>query len=265
VFELLAGLFPGEFASVRFDSRCLRSLSRSSLCDLLGTATAAADLAVDRANKTVRVSGADEDVLRYLETLNTAKREFEERRALVSVERSIVGALMGKRGAKLTALAEETGTNIQFDRDSYSLHVEAKGKDALAGALDRVQEVLAELEREYWEQALNEAHVGPFLGKGGASIKQLRTDTGASIDLQPNSRVVVVTGTEAQVADARNRILEFVAEQELSNFSCEVRVPEAALPAVVGSKGATIRDLQEKSGCHIDVNRGRGVAIMKGK
>jgi len=265
VFEMLVLLFPAEFAVVNFDSKCLRSLSHTNMCDLLGTPTASADFTVDRVGKAVRVSGCDEDVLQYLEALNAAKREFEDRRGLVNVDSAIMGALTGKRGAKLASLAAETETNIQLDRDSSSLYVEAKDKEALAGALTRVRDELAQLERVYWEHAINEAHIGAFMGKSGAHIKQLRADSGASVDVPGNSRVVVVTGEESQVSDAKARVLVFVAEQELKNYSCEVRVPDAALPVVVGAKGGVIRDLQEKSGAHIDVNRARGVALMKGK
>ncbi len=52
---------------------------------------------------------------------------------------------------------------------------------------------------------------------------------------------------------------------EMTDYSCEVSIPDdGAYPLLVGIKGSIIRELEEKSGCRIEFNRVKRVAVLRG-
>lgn len=263
LFSRLQDAFKGEIVSIDMPPACLGGVSRYSLAKEVGD-DLSVTVEIDRVNGTVRLCGEEADVSRFVQTLNAKKEEFSGRHTVVAVETSVAGALVAKRGAHLTALAETTGCNIMFNRDSCSLSVEAESPQQLESALKHIQERLEEMRTEHWEHQLEQIFLGRLLGKGGSNIKQLRADSGASIDMQADSRLVTVSGSKEAVEKAKLLILNQLEEFEARDYSVDMRVPEAALPALIGPKGATIRSLEEKSEAKIDVNRGKKLVTLRG-
>lgn len=74
-----------------------------------------------------------------------------------------------------------------------------------------------------------------------------------------------MSGEADEVAAVKARIEDFLITERRNSFVLEVSVPSAAFPIVIGSKGATIRELQQNSGCRLDLDRNRLMAILKGR
>lgn len=112
-------------------------------------------------------------------------------------------------------------------------------------------------------------HVGRVIGKAGASIRVMQNLSGAHIDVpqqcEPGTRIrkVKIIGKKSQLDYCRSLILQkcnpeaaeeaIVLPTDGSATSKIVHVPNDMVGKIIGKGGATIRQLQDLSGAHVDV------------
>lgn len=263
LFSRLQLEFPFNYQQVNFEPKCLTSLTYIAIQEIR-EATRGVNLSFDYSESCVRVWGSEDEVFNCVDYLNQKKFDFEDRHAVVHVDEGIVGALLAKKASKLLSLGEETNTNVQFDRDLLCLCIEGETRQIVDVAVVAINKRLDDFAKEYWEYEMFSSYIGAFLGKGGSNIKNLRAETGAFIDMQPDTRMLTVSGSADAVSAARTRILDMFADFEAKDYSCEVDIPDEALPLVVGTKGAAIRSIEDKSGARIDINRSKHNALLRG-
>eukprot|EP00698_Gefionella_okellyi_P022090 TRINITY_DN7274_c0_g5_i1.p1 TRINITY_DN7274_c0_g5~~TRINITY_DN7274_c0_g5_i1.p1 ORF type:complete len:442 (-),score=142.58 TRINITY_DN7274_c0_g5_i1:36-1361(-) len=112
--------------------------------------------------------------------------------------------------------------------------------------------------------------VGLVIGRGGEKIKELQEKSGASIQIQKDSEIdsasefrpLTVAGTREQTDMAKALILALVRETQaagkLPQFggqATDIWVPQSYVGTVIGRGGETIRQLQQDSGAHIQVDK----------
>jgi GTPase Era involved in 16S rRNA processing len=62
------------------------------------------------------------------------------------------------------------------------------------------------------------------------------------------------------------QVKQFLKEEDDRNYKLEIPIPSnAAFPVIIGPKGATVRDIQEMSGCKMDLNRDKRVVVLRGR
>ena len=164
---------------------------------------------------------------------------------------------------KLPAVIGSGGATIKFITASSGAHVEAGrgGKSAvvLSGTRDQVAKAKAlvlaamngvDVAAESTETIELGARGVPLLiGKGGATIKELQAKCGARIDVPRGGTACTVSGSADDVARAVatvKALLEDNGHGETLDLDCHVGV-------LLGKAGATIRKIQEVSGCRVDV------------
>lgn len=157
------------------------------------------------------------------------------------------GTIIGKGGANIKSIREQSECNLSIG-------------DMAPGAVERVANItgtvtainkavdlcmtmleedpqaatgLADPEAERsLKVILSNNQVGRVIGKGGTTIKQIRTDTGASIRMDPegpsDDRVVTIGGTKVAIVAAQLNILQIVVAMG----------PESGPPAKRASVGA---------------------------
>lgn len=112
-------------------------------------------------------------------------------------------------------------------------------------------------------------HVGRVIGKSGASIRYMQNLSHAHIDVpqqcEPGTtyRKVKMTGQRKEVDYCRQLILQkcspdsadapIVLPEDGSATSRTIQVPNDMVGKIIGKGGATIRQLQDLSGAHVDV------------
>lgn len=112
-------------------------------------------------------------------------------------------------------------------------------------------------------------HVGRVIGKSGASIRVMQNLSGAHIDVPQqceegtNYRKVKMSGKQFQLDYCRQLIDQkcnpesadapIVLPSDGSATSRTVQVPNDMVGKIIGKGGATIRQLQDLSGAHVDV------------
>eukprot|EP00474_Spongospora_subterranea_P000617 CRZ01075.1 hypothetical protein [Spongospora subterranea] len=123
--------------------------------------------------------------------------------------------------------------------------------------------------------------VGQIIGRGGDTIKMLQTKTGAFIqvsresDPSSNMKTVTLEGTASQIEHAEDEIMKILHENEQRDqirggsslgggaglgFSSDniteiIRIPHDAVGLLIGKGGLTIKQLQMRTGCNIQVQR----------
>jgi len=116
--------------------------------------------------------------------------------------------------------------------------------------------------------------VGRIIGKGGATIRSIENISGAHIDIPPEcapgttDRMITITGTAAQIAYCKAIVQQKVDGGGESTIPLPaegqgdptnpvstkiVQCPNDHVGRIIGKGGATIRQMQELSGAHIDV------------
>jgi RNA-binding protein Nova len=116
---------------------------------------------------------------------------------------------------------------------------------------------------------LSGASAGSIIGKGGATITEFETQSGARIQLSKpketfpgtGDRILLVTGTINAILTALHLLLSKLLAEESAggapaggSTTVKVVVPNAACGAVLGKEGATIRSYTEDSGAVIKVS-----------
>jgi len=123
------------------------------------------------------------------------------------------------------------------------------------------------------------AYVGLIIGRGGDSLRRIENDTGARVQFVPDEtktakyRLCNITGTSSQVRAARRALQHLIDEHRALRASqgkvpssgstkvipgpgeqtSQILVPDMTVGLVIGRGGDTIRELQDKSRCHINI------------
>ncbi|KAI9804614.1 MAG: hypothetical protein M1833_006688 [Piccolia ochrophora] len=126
--------------------------------------------------------------------------------------------------------------------------------------------------------------VGLIIGRQGENLRRVETDTGARVqfvtgpDVNGPSRGCKITGTRQARNDAKAEIYRIVdengrpgaaaqfdrgapapqvAQQQAplreGEDNMQIMVPDRTVGLIIGRGGETIRDLQERSGCHVNI------------
>ena len=122
--------------------------------------------------------------------------------------------------------------------------------------------------------------VGRIIGKRGATIKQLRERSGATIEVAKDDNgvgTVTISGVPAAVRAAREEISELTREDvpievqhTLSRMLDEmivITVPANRVGKLIGSRGAVIQGLRQQTGATIDLQKdanGSATCMLKG-
>lgn len=125
-----------------------------------------------------------------------------------------VGAILGKGGSKISAIQEQSGANVDIQANGDECEVSITGTNAQVAAAKRlVLKACAESKApppvppgEVREQVPvpNESR-GAVVGRGGATISSIQSETGARLDLIDGSDgmgACVITGKQVSVDEA---------------------------------------------------------------
>jgi len=111
--------------------------------------------------------------------------------------------------------------------------------------------------------------VGGIIGKGGANVTRVREESGASVSIlkaesrNVQERIMIIRGTVAQVSKAANHLTQLTLDarprdkkdsEKDPQTSFTILVHRAAVGAVIGKGGATIRETQQDTGTRIQVS-----------
>lgn len=145
-----------------------------------------------------------------------ASEMMDEKTEVISVENSSVGLIIGRQGENLKRVEQASGARVQFMSDDKSSPFR---KCKITGNQRQRQDAIADIYKTVEENPKrhannNQARAEPQRGGGGENN-------------QPPLR-----------------------EGERSS---QILVPDKTVGLIIGRRGETIQDLQERSGCHINI------------
>ncbi len=194
-------------------------------------------------------------------------KEWESMNEFVEVDEWGVSAIIGKGGEVISKLREESGARIDMDARPEG---GKKGKVRISGgdeerkkALEMVNELLEKAKDESRFVDLPAGSLGTFIGRKGAGIKSMQEATGCSFEMVGDGvRIKAGEGEECRVEMGEKAVEEWVIDWKKKNFSIEMDVDAAYLGIVIGSKGETIRKVEEEcGGVRVEVGKGEETKV----
>jgi hypothetical protein len=192
-------------------------------------------------------------------------------------------AVVGKGGASIRAIEAASGARLQLVRDGGSTTLRLRGNaGAVAAARALVGEVVADVTSPLLLE-LDPADVARVLGQGGASIRQIEAETGATLRVEGGgasrgggSR----SGEGAAVAPPRVAVRGSAIQREVAAALLQAmwagnkRVPfptdpRTGLPCsaglIIGKGGETIKGIQVASGgARVDLEEASHAVWLRG-
>ncbi|XP_058684786.1 tudor and KH domain-containing protein-like isoform X2 [Poecile atricapillus] len=104
-----------------------------------------------------------------------------------------------------------------------------------------------------------------LIGRRGATINQLRQETGAQIDVEEEEEeeggqsLVQISGSPGQVCRARAAVLRIVADS--APVAEQLRVPQHAVGRIIGRGGETVRGICRSSGARVECGQEPGASL----
>jgi polyribonucleotide nucleotidyltransferase len=123
-----------------------------------------------------------------------------------------VPIIIGRGGSNIKRLIAESGAQVDLDRSSRRVTVRGR-KAQVAKAVAMLDELVGEAGEEE-EIPVPARQLGLIIGRGGATIRQLQADSGATIDVRKDVNSVKVRGSAAQVEKATGLIRELLSGAE---------------------------------------------------
>ena len=160
--------------------------------------------------------------------------EFDVDEHTREVPERMVGIIIGKGGSNIKRLQQESGATIELRRDGSRM-LSVRGRKAQVEAAIRLLDDLG-VEQEV---PVAPKQIPLIIGRGGATIRQLSADSGATIDVSKEDGVVRMRGSQAQVDDAVRRVNELLAEQSGGGGGAGAGAAAAGGPPP-GLKGAAV-------------------------
>ena len=109
------------------------------------------------------------------------------------------------------------------------------------------------------EVRIPQNHAGLVIGRGGQNIKEIQTRSNTRIHFKDELateeyRFMSISGLPDDVKLAEILIHQIIANQPTTE-SFEMYIPAIYIGPIIGRNGESIRSLQDRSGCRIDIER----------
>ncbi len=191
-----------------------------------------------------------------LEALLASKQE----RTIVMPDASALGDFVGKGGAAIKSLKEETNVEVEILKAEGAILLVGT-PEAMAIAADRVADFFAKYAKEHASVQVDKSQLPAFIGKGGSGLKALEAETGTTIRVS-NDGEVTISGAEAAVIAARARI---ITQCKLDKASESMSVDPAIVGRLIGRGACNVRKLEEAHGVSIGVETATGLITLRGE
>jgi rRNA processing protein Krr1/Pno1 len=259
LWTLLTEEFRGCFADFAVDPVLLEDFGgyklRSSIEDETG-----AEVHLDIEDSCLRVSGTPKSVSWATTKLESELASWIERTEYITVDAQVSKDLV----ALHTAVIRDFENEMQVKVKVKTSQIQIEGSDRLISfiARSRIEEWLDSLSSNFVELAIPNVSIGAFIGKGGAHIRQLRVDSGATIDFASETGQVKISGDPQCIQDAEKRIAKFLANEASKRYSVALAVPAAYF---IGRVPREVSDYIARIGIKFELDRARSEICLRGR
>eukprot|EP00299_Pterocystis_sp_00344_P000585 c1016_g1_i1.p1 GENE.c1016_g1_i1~~c1016_g1_i1.p1 ORF type:complete len:259 (+),score=53.19 c1016_g1_i1:1-777(+) len=205
----------------------------------------------------------------------------EHVKTVLPVPSSSLGKIIGRGGATIRSLQDESGASITVDKAQQNSVTISGPPESVQKA---VQLITALVSAQPTNQASNSsqpehqevvevsaAAVGRVIGRGGETVKSIQHTSNARIQVKQDDgsdvRRVIVSGTRDQVNHATRLINDILAQQQQASqnprqsqqFSAEsvheFDIEKSVVGRLIGKGGETVRRIQGTSGARVQIDQ----------
>jgi polyribonucleotide nucleotidyltransferase len=278
IYRLLDTEFPSQFMSVVMPLVALKDLGSNATLLALEQTTSA-NLRCDKDCCCIRVRGSVESVSLAIHLIQASLAEWNLRHKSVKIEEFLLRSSQipsGSKGStnksttptfltKLTSIEKATQSRILVNRAEMQLDISAEDKEHVDAALGQISDYVTLVTSERYQTSIPVAYIGAFIGKEGSKLKKVRDDYGVDVEIDKAKGSITFYGPAESMERVQDMMKAFLKEEHDRNYKLEVLIPMAAFPLIIGAKGATVKEIQEKSGCKLDLNRDRRMVVLRGR
>lgn len=122
----------------------------------------------------------------------------------------VIPIIIGKGGSTIKRLQQESDATLDLDRSSGRMRVHGR-KAAVAKACELLDELLDQFGGQM-EMQVQPRQIPLIIGRGGSTIRQLQTESGASIGISKDDCIVKMRGSKQAVDIAMQLLQQVLAE-----------------------------------------------------
>ena len=203
---------------------------------------------VDRDANLVKLCGNEVDSVLKAKALLTEQIEaIRKENAEFDVPTEVVSSLIGKKGANLTRIREETGANIDVTSDGKGTVRVRGSEEAVGKARTAIESFVTEWLKTnvVKEIPVHADQIRLIVGVKGGTIKLITEESGAKLDLDRDRNVVVIRGSAEAVEGAAILVNRIVDEDNAANATARA---EAAATKLAATREATPFDKDNAKG-----------------
>ncbi len=167
--------------------------------------------------------------------------------------------ILGKGGAKLSALEQSTGTKIQIpkqDDDSTAVRITGT-RDSIEKAIHEIQLISNEAFSRHIERVTVPKIYHPFItGPFNRLLEAINRETGAKVNVPPvnvQRDEISITGERNAVLRAKERVLAVFEEKKRTCQTVSIEVKKPQHKYIVGPKGSTLNEIFETTGVSVEM------------
>ncbi|XP_069948284.1 vigilin isoform X2 [Cherax quadricarinatus] len=208
----------------------------------------------------VKIRGPKDDVDQCYMFLKKMLKELNETnyQVKVSIFRQFHKFIIGKGGANINKIREETGTRIELPsegQNSDEIIITGK-KENCEKARERIQKIQEELASIVEVDIIIPAKFhNSMIGAGGKLIQSVSEECGGvSIKFPPPEKTsdkVTIRGPKEDVHKAKQMLVDLSNEKQLASYTAEVRAKQQHHRFLIGRSGANIRKIRDATGARI--------------
>lgn len=220
----------------------------SSKCVITGDAAAVADAAA----QIKAIMGQRDSYLASQTSVN------------IDVPEKKIGAVVGKGGATIKAIEAQSGARVKIDKESNAVTLSGTSEQ-VAVAAGLVENAVNPPEEQFeasttfdlsmtalGKRGLAKRAVMIVKGRGGSVIREIEKSTGARLEIERDSFMLVIKGAQTAVVQALSHVSQVLAE---NSFEDTITLSDSKLIGVIlGKGGCNIRKLEEDTNARVSID-----------
>lgn len=220
----------------------------------------------------VRLRGPSDDVQAVktilLREAEAIKHELIMNSHLVEVPLSdelfkaaVDGSKRLKSNPAILNIARHHKVKLAVAKDKPCVTVQGQKPEAEAAAAKVAQEIRKIADRGSETLEVDPAFHGLLIGKSGKNVKHFRQKYDITLDIPQqgateNGSVITISGPRASLKEAKEEILEFIEYEKAHRHQDTIKVPEEAVPMILGKGGSRLNEIRALEGVtRIDLER----------
>ncbi|KAF7274690.1 hypothetical protein GWI33_012635, partial [Rhynchophorus ferrugineus] len=211
-------------------------------------------------NDIVKVRGPKEDVDKCVRCLEKKVKELNESsyQIHVPIYKQFHKFIIGKGGANIRKIREETGTRIDLpaEGDTNDSIVITGKRENIEIARKKIKQIEDELENIVSEEiTIDPKFYNSLIGVKGKLIHSVMESCGGVTikfpETDQQSDKVTIRGPKDDVDRAKQQLLELVNERQIASYTVEVRAKAQHHKFLIGKNGVNIKKIRDSTGARI--------------